>query len=320
MTTPGERSRLPAPLMIEPLFIAKAWGGGRLGELLGTTLPHDRVGECLAISAHPDHDCLVRSGPLAGTPLSEVWRSHKALFGHAQGDRLPIQVKLIDAREHLSVQVHPDEECARVNHLDGPKSECWYVLGASHEGRVLLGTRDASALYALGADEQGSWDQRLDSLRMRDGDFFWVPAGAPHCLLAGSLVYEVLQSSNVTFRLHDHGRTYDNGKPRELHLEDGINAVRHVKCGRLAPVVTLHETVMVSQFLSDSRFSVARWDITGAAQVPMPARYLLAGCIGGEGEVNGSPVRSGDHFIVPNAHAINLRGTFTLMVTAPGVG
>lgn len=319
MTAQGERPGLPAPLMIEPLFVAKTWGGERLGGVLGTTLPHDRVGECLAISAHPDHDCLVRSGPLAGVPLSEVWRSHRALFGHAPGSRLPIQVKLIDAREHLSVQVHPDEECARSLGLDGPKSECWYVLSPPEEGRVLLGTRNGETLCSTDDAAPGSWDQLLNSLPMRDGDFFWVPAGAPHCLLAGSLVYEVLQSSNVTFRLYDHGRIYDNGRPRELHLEKGLGAIRRVECGHRMPVVATRGALTVSQFVSDSPFSVARWDIGGAAEVPTVARYLLAGCIEGSGEVNGTAVKTGDHFIIPSAPTVELRGRFTLMVTAPGV-
>lgn len=203
--------------MIEPLLVAKTWGGERLRSVLGTCLPHDRVGECLAISAHPDHDCLVRSGRLAGMPLSEVWRTEKALFGHAPGPRLPIQIKLIDAREHLSVQVHPDEEYAAAHGLDGPKSECWYVLAASHDRTVQLGTRNGSLWRSREIATSGRWDELLGSLPMNEGDFFWVPAGAPHCLRAGSLIYEVLQASNETFRLYDHGRVGTDGKPRKLH-------------------------------------------------------------------------------------------------------
>ena len=116
-------------LFLEPVFKQMIWGGSRLKEQFGYDIPGEDTGECWAISAHPNGDCAVREGIYRGKTLSQLWASHPELFGNPQSDRFPLLIKIIDARDDLSIQVHPDDCYAR-EHENGSlgKTECWYIL------------------------------------------------------------------------------------------------------------------------------------------------------------------------------------------------
>ena len=130
------------PIFLEPVFHGKLWGGRRLETDYGYDLPEGPVGECWAISAHPNGDCLIKGGKWDGLHLSELWRDHRDVFGHAQGDEFPLLVKILDAQDDLSIQVHPDDAYA-AEHENGSlgKRECWYILDAREGGDIVVGQR-----------------------------------------------------------------------------------------------------------------------------------------------------------------------------------
>lgn len=301
-------------IFIESIYLPKIWGGKRLRDPSATTA--EPIGERLLISAHPDGDCVVRRGPHAGKPLSWLWSTHPDLFGGHQGGRFPLQVKLIDAGEDLSVQVHPGAQHASAMETDGAKSECWYVLEPSRSGQIVIGHKADSREELKSMAESGRWDDLLQSRDSHSGDFYFIQAGTVHCILAGALIYEVMQSSNTTFRFHDHNRRDENGDPRDLHFEEAMTVITvpHAETA-VEPVISRTGDVVVTVFVDEDCFRVRRFEIGGVAHLTRDAPYLLVSVVEGAGTINGTAVTPEDHFIVPSTvEGIDVHGHLVLMV------
>jgi mannose-6-phosphate isomerase len=217
---------LRAPLRFTPVYKALVWGGRRM-ERWRSGLPEGPVGESWDLADHPDGMSAVAEGPLAGQPLSAlVAAAGPELVGTGfTGGPFPLMVKLIDAAQRLSVQVHPDDALARalgVGH--NGKTECWRVLADG--GAIYQGTRpgiDRPAFErALAAGEVPG---TLNRFQPREGDFFFLEARTVHALGEGCLVYEVQQTSNITFRVYDWGRVGLDGKPRPLHVRESLDTI-----------------------------------------------------------------------------------------------
>ena len=213
-------------IFLKPLFHNKIWGGRRLAEEYGYDIPDGSVGECWAISAHSNGDCEVASGPYAGKTLSELWTTHRELFGNAEGDRFPLLIKILDAKDDLSVQVHPDDEYA-AEHENGSlgKSECWYILDAKENGDIVVGQNASSKEEFAAMVEQGKWSELLNYVPIKAGDFFRIDPGTVHAIRTGTLILETQQSSDITYRVYDYDRLGDDGKPRDLHLAQSLEVI-----------------------------------------------------------------------------------------------
>ncbi len=224
---------LAGPLTFEPRYRDYVWGGRNLARLLGRDLPSGIVAESWEISAHPAAPTSADSEPFRGRTLLELAAEHgEALVGRnaesafGQG-RFPLLVKLLDAAEPLSVQVHPDDaRAARRRDGELGKTEMWHVLHAVPGAEVVLGLRegtDERALRRAWAD--GRIEECLNRAAVHAGDSILVPAGTVHAILGGAVLLEVQQNSDITYRLHDWGRTDADGNPRQLHLEEAIDAI-----------------------------------------------------------------------------------------------
>jgi mannose-6-phosphate isomerase len=199
------------PLKLEPRYLGKPWGGRRLESVLGRKLPATGpVGESWEVYDRDGASSVVSEGPYAGRTLASL-----------RGDRpFPLLVKILDARETLSVQVHPDADAAA--RLSGePKSECWFVLHAEPGAKVWRGLRDGCTRKdvedALAANDV---ERCLHSFAVKPGDTVFVPAGTVHTIGAGVLLAEVQQNSDTTYRLHDFGR----GRP--LQVREALESLR----------------------------------------------------------------------------------------------
>lgn len=224
------------PLIFEPLYRQYLWGGRRLVDVLGRSAPAEGpLAESWEIVDRADAQSVVACGPLRGRSLGELRRDRPAEllgrrvpFDASRADGFPLLVKILDAALDLSVQVHPDDACAsRLTPPDRGKSEAWYVVD-SHPGSLLhLGLRPGTDRETLRRSiAAGSVEDVLATRASRSGDCFYLPAGTVHSLGAGNLVVEVQQSSDVTYRLHDWNRLGPDGRPRPLHVEAGMAAVR----------------------------------------------------------------------------------------------
>jgi mannose-6-phosphate isomerase len=228
----GAVDALRAPLHFVPVYKQLVWGGRRM-QAWRSDLPDGPIGESWDLSDHPDGMSLVGEGPLAGRTLSELtrWLGPALVGGGFSGQTFPLMVKLIDAQQRLSVQVHPDDALARQMGVgDNGKTECWRVLADG--GVIYQGTRpgvDRPAFEAALA--AGAVDQTLNRYQAQAGDFFFLEARTVHALGEGCLVYEIQQTSNVTFRVYDWGRVGLDGKPRPLHVAQSLDTIDFSRSG-----------------------------------------------------------------------------------------
>jgi mannose-6-phosphate isomerase len=218
------------PLKFIPVYQERIWGGTLMSELLGREMPSDRkIGEAWEISDRKGAESRVAEGELAGVTLTELIAHYgRDLVGAKapQKDRFPVLVKLIDAGERLSLQVHPDEQCCR-RLADGsePKTEMWYVIAARKGARIMAGlSPKATRLQFMELFNTPDIEQLLQSYPSVPGDAYYIPAGLLHAIDAGNLLLEIQQNSDTTYRLSDWGRVDEAGNKRELHLEKGLEA------------------------------------------------------------------------------------------------
>jgi mannose-6-phosphate isomerase len=223
---------LPDILPLRPYFREMVWGGRRLEELYGKPLPQGRkIGESFELSAYPERESRVAAGPLAGRGLKELVEERgeqlvgERAWARCQG-RFPLLVKLLDAWQDLSVQVHPGDEYAQRRGLEeGGKMEAWYVL-RSEGGRVAHGLKEGVGRQDfIQAVEAGRVEEVIRFFPVRPGEVVCLPPGTVHALGAGVVLYEVQQASDLTFRIHDYHRPGLDGKPRPLHVEQALEVI-----------------------------------------------------------------------------------------------
>ncbi|MHB1317452.1 MAG: type I phosphomannose isomerase catalytic subunit [Anaerolineae bacterium] len=221
------------PLLFEPQLRHYVWGGRNLASLYGRRLPPGPTAESWEISGHPGAPTRAINGVLAGRTLPDLVRSlGSRLMGtramQSPDVKFPLLVKLLDAHRDLSVQVHPDDGYAQ-RHERGErgKVEAWYVLAAEANARLVYGLQPGTDRKTMAAAlASGDVLDLITYLPVKAGDCVFVPAGTVHAVMAGTVVAEVQQTSDATYRLYDWGRLGNDGKPRELHAAQALDTIR----------------------------------------------------------------------------------------------
>jgi len=292
------------PIFLMPVFQERIWGGTKLRELFGYDIPSETTGECWAVSAHPNGQSVVKNGPYQGMTLGELWTTHPELFA-SRSSVFPLLTKLLDASDDLSVQVHPNDEYAG-KHENGElgKTECWYIVDAEPGAAIVYGHEARTKEQLASMIASGQWDELLTSVPVKAGDFFYVPSGTIHALGKGIVVLETQQSSDTTYRVYDYDRKDKEGNLRELHLEKAIDVTTVPQAYEPISYSTREtEGLAASTFVSNDFFTVDKWDVSGAAQLPASGKYRLFSIIDGSGSLHASgerfELRKGDHFILP---------------------
>lgn len=214
------------PLLLRPSGKDYLWGGRRLKDEFGKDIDLDPLAETWECSTHPEGPSWVVGGEFDGEELARVIQQNPHFLGerHKGEDKLSILIKLIDAKEDLSVQVHPDDEYAK-EHENGSlgKTEMWYVLDASRNARLVYGlNRDCTKGEIRRSVTDGSLSRYLQKVDVHKDDLFFIPAGTIHAIGAGALVAEIQESSNLTYRLYDYDRIDKNGNKRDLHIDKAL--------------------------------------------------------------------------------------------------
>ena len=217
-------------LTFDPVYQSYPWGGERIRRLYGRQAPPGKLSESWEVSTRPEGLSVINRGSWAGRTLADLVRAHpREVLGPAAVDGradFPLLFKIIDARERLSLQVHPDDAAA-ARGMGEAKTEMWVVLDAGPEARIWAGWRPGiSPAEVKEAAASGAFESILQSYPARTGDAFFIPGGRVHALDAGALIYEVQQNSNTTYRLYDWGRRAADGQPRPTHLPQAL-AVMH---------------------------------------------------------------------------------------------
>jgi mannose-6-phosphate isomerase len=287
------------PIVFEPLAMERVWGGRRLENLYGKALPPGvPIGESWEFVDREDAQSVVHSGPMRGETLHELWTSRREeVFGAAyksqKSNRFPILIKLLDARERLSVQVHPPARVSAA--LNGePKTEMWYFADAQPGANIYAGLkRGVTREQFERLLHEGRVEEALHDIPVERGDSIFIPSGRLHAIGAGNVIVEVQQNSDTTYRVFDWNRTGLDGTPRALHIEESMAsidfddfepAVNHASHGVLAECDYFKvEKILLSSdqpSCPDGKFSI----IT-----------VVAGCAACEG----IEFKPGDFFLVP---------------------
>ncbi len=293
----------PGPIVFEPLFMERVWGGRRLESMYGKPLPPGRlIGESWEIVDRAEAQSLVKQGPLAGQSLHSLWQDHRAeVFGAGlrETERFPLLLKLLDANENLSLQVHPPAEVAGA--LGGEaKTELWYVTHAEPGAEIFAGlqpgTTRAEFADGIAAGRTADFVHHFPS---RVGDSVYIPSGRLHALGAGMVVVEIMQNSDTTYRVSDWNRLGLDGKPRPLHVDQSMRSI-HFDDFAPGPVVPAGELLERSEF-----FQVEKWELGQSRVANQVPRFAIFTVLGGQLTCAGAEFVAGDFFLVP-AHAAGI--------------
>jgi mannobiose 2-epimerase len=307
-------------LFFDPVMKQTVWGGRRLGDEWGYDIPDGNVGECWGICANPHGDCRVREGIYKGRTLSELWKDEPQLFGYPKGDRFPLLTKLLDAKETLSIQVHPDDAYAR-EHENGSwgKSECWYVLDCPEGATLVVGHNAATREELCKMIEEKRWSEFIREVPIKKGDFIPIEAGTVHAIKSGVLLYEVQQNSDITYRVYDYDRK-PGGMPRQLHVRQSMDVIT-------VPSKKIEHSILdttdfpdneMNRLISWEYYQVWKLRITKPYVLPAQEEYLLFCVVDGAGELDGQKIHKGDHFLLPAGYGeATLTGEMELILSAP---
>ena len=274
----------------------RVWGGRKMQTRLGRALPAVRpIGESWELVDRDDVQSIVNHGDLAGTSLNELWVNMRdAVFGEGLPDspRFPLLAKILDARDTLSVQVHPPAEKAA--ELNGePKTEMWYLLDADIGAALYAGFKNGTTKEAFEAAlSTGKVEALLHRIGVETGDAIFIPSGRCHAIGAGCLIIEIQQNSDTTYRVFDWNRDGLDGKPRQLHIAESLASIDFADH---EPALAPHdgETVVECPL-----FNVDRWQLD-IPRADDSRRGVIFTVISGEVLCGGRSFRAGDFFLLP---------------------
>ena len=286
-----------SPLKFTPIFMERIWGGRKLAELFGKQLPaNKRIGESWEIVDRPEVQSVVANGPLKGKTLHELWTQHRTeIFGNIpDAPRFPLLVKLLDAEEKLSLQVHPPESAAAK--LGGePKTECWYVAAADSRAELFIGfrksiTRDEFEKSLRG----GSAAELVHKIRVKEGDAMFLPAGRFHGIGGGNVLVEIQQNSDTTYRVFDWNRLDQaTDKPRQLHIEEALQCIDF---NDVAPKLIKASGELL---IKDKLFEIQKWDLDSPREIAPRGQFAMVCCLTGALSSADVDLRPGEFFVVP---------------------
>lgn len=290
---------LTAPILFEPLPMERVWGGRHFETLLGKTLPHGTViGELWEMVDRPEAQSVVHDGSLKGSTLHELWSKNRtAVFGERHegnpSERFPLLIKLLDARDRLSVQVHPPAH--RSKELAGePKTECWYVLHAAEGASVYAGLKKGvtrAEFEAALAD--GTVEEMLHRVPVRTGESIFIPSGRLHAIGEGLVIVEVQENSDTTYRVFDWNRNGLDGRPRALHVPESMASIDF---GDFEPSITPASELVVADC---PLFHVEKKDLTGPIPATEKGDFSIITCLTGGVECAGISIKPGTFMLVP---------------------
>lgn len=262
------------PLKFNPVFKDYIWGGRNL-EKFGKRLPAGKVAESWEISCHPNGESVVCNGEFAGVSLPDLVKKYgRELIGTALPDKdavkFPLLVKLIDANDKLSVQVHPDDDYA-LSHENGElgKNEMWHILSAKPGAKLIYGVRPGTTQESFAqAVKENRIEDCLNSVEVAPGDTFNIPAGLVHAIGEGIVLAEIQQNSDTTYRVFDYNRVDKDGRPRPLHIEKAQEVINFEGTGRpekaagLAVKIDAHS--LKKYLIANPYFAVELLEIKGS--------------------------------------------------------
>ena len=310
-------------LKLNPVFKDYLWGGTKLRDEYGFESDLTKLAEGWMLSCHKDGENTIENGEFTGKTLTEVVKTNPDFLGEngKKFEYFPILIKLIDAKNDLSVQVHPDNEYAMRVEKEYGKTECWYILDCDEGAELIYGfNREISSEEFKEKITDNTFLEAVNKVKVKKGDLFFIEAGTLHAIGSGILLAEIQQNSNTTYRVYDYGRIGADGKPRELHVEKAIDVTNCVPPTRSTdPEGELFEYDNYStQLLTEcDLFSVKKVSVKdffdGVADEKSFVSVLVTD---GVGTIDGIDIRKGDSLFIPaNYGTFTIKGNIEAIIT-----
>ncbi|SKA90119.1 mannose-6-phosphate isomerase, type 1 [Prosthecobacter debontii] len=300
------------PLRFVPVYQTRVWGGRNLESQFGRQLPDSTqpYGESWEMSDRPEALSLVREGEAHGMSLHDLWINHRqAVFGRGlldhPAERYPLLIKILDACDDLSIQVHPPAEVAE--ELKGePKTEMWYIIQAQPSARLYAGLRaGVSREDFQQALHDGTTADLMHYIEPQGGDCLFLPSGRVHAIGAGLVIFEIQQNSDTTYRVFDWNRTGLDGKPRALHIEESLKSIDFDDHEPGLQDPSLDGTLVSCEY-----FKVRHQDGGNGFSLGEEGENLTVAVIRGSLVVNNCTLAAGDFAVIPAAMTATERTIF----------
>ncbi len=291
----------PALIRLQPLYMDRVWGGRTLESEYGRYLPDPAIpyGESWEVVDRSGEQSVVLEGPFKGLTLNELWLQHRgAVFGSSapHTERFPLLIKILDARDTLSLQVHPPLSEADALHGE-PKTEMWVIADAGPEASLYAGVVPGTTRESFAAAlADGTAATLVPKLPAKAGDFIFIPSGRLHAIGAGLLIFEIQQNSDTTYRVFDWNRVGLDGKPRTLHVPESLRCIDFSDTSPALGQATPDGLLATCDY-----FTVHRREAPAAAHAPVgaPGQFLMLGILSGQLTLAGSTLNPGDWALVP---------------------
>lgn len=316
------------PIKFKKCFIDKVWGGRAFETVLGMTLPENRqIGESWEVSSHKNGMSVVENGIFKDITLENLVEKYGAeLLGKDVSERFsgkfPLLIKYLDVNDRLSVQVHPSDDYALKVEGEFGKSECWYIIDASEDAKLILGLKgEMTRETFLEKSKNKDFKNMFNEVSVKKGDFINITPGVVHASLEGSvLLCETQQNSDTTYRIYDFDRTV-NGVPRPLHLEKAADVINF---GEI-PVVTSEETrqniklrnCVKQELVRCKYFNVDKLKVNGIFHDEISENFKVYSILEGEGNIiyndEKYPARKGDTYFIPANLNVSVDGEVEIL-------
>ncbi len=302
----------------KPISRTAIWGGTLIKNYFGYKDFSDDIGQSWAFSAQESESNKVIKGEYKGMTLRELWKEHPELFC-SRHEELPVIISLVAPEDDLSIQVHPNAEYAKKLGYKMGKNEAWYFIEAEEDATIVYGHNAKDERALRDHIKKDKWNALIRHLSVHTGDCIYIPAGKIHALRKGSVVYEVQQATDVTYRFHDYHRVDKYGNERELHLEQAIACISYNQESEAVsarPILLKSENAALTTYIENDSFCVKKLEVTGKHETEFYT-YQLATVVAGNGFVNKQKVTLGDSFLIPcGIGPILFDGKMAIMMTS----
>lgn len=314
------------PLKFAPIYKQIVWGGTKISKYFHRDIGLDHVAESWELCCRDDGTSIVSTGSLKGMSLSGlILKYEDKLVGvktfNEFGTQFPLLIKIIDANENLSVQVHPDDTYARGNGENNGKNELWYILEAKEHAEIVYGIKEDETKEAfVKAVSDNKVEQTLNLINASAGDAFYVPAGKVHAILGGILIAEIQQNSNTTYRIYDWGRVDKDGKSRTLNTAQALDVIDFCSQNEreICPQISINKNYDTDVLVRSEYFNIDKINIHDRFINATVNSFIILMCIKGSGVIiydgGTCSIIFGETILLPACIGIfTIDGTLTLL-------
>lgn len=301
-------------LKLKPVFKDYLWGGTKLRDEYGFDSNLTKLAEGWMLSCHKDGENTVENGEYVGKTLTDVVKLNPNFLGEngKKFEHFPILIKIIDAKDDLSVQVHPDNEYAMRVEKEYGKTECWYILDCDEGAELIYGfNREISSEEFKSRIENNTFLETVNKVKVKKGDLFFIEAGTLHAIGKGILLAEIQQNSNTTYRVYDYGRLGADGKPRDLHVKKAIdvtNCTPPTRSTKPEGELVKYDNYSTQLLTKCDLFNVKKVSIKNTFDgIADDKSFVSILVTDGIGKIDNMDIKKGDSLFIPANY-----GTFTI--------